>query len=152
MDGIVASVPGFPFSIHCAHKLPSADTVQSVSMQRSMELIREILFALDRHAHGFAPPKIEIGNHSDEEIGFHIHLMGQAKLLDTIDVTTHGDKSPQALASAITWEGYDFLEAAKNDAIWKKATDTLSRNGMGVTLEILKALLVDLAKQAIGIK
>jgi hypothetical protein len=79
------------------------------------------------------------------------HLLGQAKLLETIDITTHGDTSPNALALGITWDGYDFLEAAKNEAIWKKATDALTHSGVGVTLEILKALLIDFSKKAVGL-
>jgi hypothetical protein len=120
-------------------------------MERDMGLIRAILLELERHEHGFAPSKLEIPNRSAEEVGFHVHLLGQAKLLDTIDITAHGDESPNAHALGITWDGYDFLEAARNETIWKKATDTLKHTGVGVTLEILKALLIDFSKKAVGL-
>jgi Hypothetical protein (DUF2513) len=116
-----------------------------------MALIRAILFELESHKHGFAPSKLEIPTYSAEEVGFHVHLLGQAKLLETEDITTHGDKSPNALPLGITWDGYDFLEAARNEVIWKKATDTLTHSGVGVTLEILKALLIDFGKKAVGL-
>ena len=87
-------------------------------MQRDMDLVREILMQRADHDHGYAP-KIEISGHTDEEVGFHIWLMADAKLIKAIDVTTHGQASPPSIPVHITWQGYEFLEAARNQSTWE---------------------------------
>ena len=116
-------------------------------MQRDMELIRAILLQLAEHDHGFAPPEFELAGYSEEQIGFHVHLMGQAGLLQTVDATTHSDPSPRAMPLAITWQGYEFLDAARSDSLWKKAGSQIAKAGVSVSFEILKQVLMGLAKE-----
>ncbi len=77
-------------------------------MQRSMDLIREILRKLEEHNHGYAPQNFSIDGFSDEQVGYHIYLMGEAGLLKTHNVTSSADMSPNAIASGLTWEGHEF--------------------------------------------
>jgi Hypothetical protein (DUF2513) len=70
-------------------------------MERDMDLIREILIQMANHDHGFAP-KLEISGHADEEVGFHIWLMSDAKLIKAIDVTMHGAAGPSAIPLHLT--------------------------------------------------
>jgi hypothetical protein len=120
-------------------------------MQRDMELVRRILFELERHPHGHAPPRLDVPGYSGEQIGFHIHLLGQAGLLETADITTHGGGSPAALPLGITWQGYDFLDAARSESVWKKAGAMITKAGLGFSFDLLKPLLIELAKQHIGL-
>ncbi len=89
--------------------------------------------------------------YSDEQIGFHVHLLGQAGLLLTIDVTTVIDKSPLAKPLSVTWQGYEFLESARSESLWRNALSKIGKAGVGVSFEILKLVLVSLAKSQIGI-
>ena len=65
-----------------------------------MDLIREILLRLEAHPHGFAPA-LEIEGYTDEQIGSHVALMGQAGLIDAHPITTIADESPRALALSL---------------------------------------------------
>jgi len=89
-------------------------------MKRDMDLIRQILLTCESHDSGYAPQQLQIEGYTEEQIGFHVHLMGQAGLLKVIDMTTMSSRSPSALAVGITWEGYEFLEACKNENNWQK--------------------------------
>ncbi len=120
-------------------------------MKRDMDLVRKILLELEKHKHGYAPRPLAIEGHSEEEIGFHVHLMGEAGLLKTADVATRGSMSPQAQARNITWEGCEFLDAAREPSIWERAKVKIVSAGAGVTLEVLKGVLADLSKQALGL-
>ena len=82
-------------------------------MKRDMDLIRRILFVMEGYEHGYAPKNFAIENYSEEEVGFHVWLMGDAGLLDVIDSTSHDSISPEAFPLRITWAGYEFLEAAR---------------------------------------
>ena len=87
-------------------------------MQRDMDLIREILLQMSDHDHGFAPT-INVSGHTNEEVGFHVWLMSDAKLIVAIDVTNTGDGSPQATPTHLTWQGYEFLEASRSQTNWE---------------------------------
>ena len=95
----------------------------------------------------FAPPDFGVPGVDTETVGFHVYLLGPADLMKTHDVTVRGNRSPQAIPISITWQGYDFLAAAKSDAIWKKAGLKLAQIGGSASFEVLKALLVNLAKE-----
>jgi hypothetical protein len=120
-------------------------------MTRDMDLIRAILLKLEDHEHGFAPEDLGVPGYSDEQVGFHVHLLGQAGLLFTIDVTNVVDKSPQARALSLTWLGYEFLEPARSERLWRKALSQVGKTGAGASFEILKLVLVNLAKSQLGI-
>jgi len=51
----------------------------------------------------------------------------------------------------LTWAGHDFLDAARNDTVWNSAKEKLISVGGSASLEILKALLVQTAKQLLGL-
>ncbi|HYL65277.1 MAG TPA: DUF2513 domain-containing protein [Candidatus Methylomirabilis sp.] len=111
-----------------------------------MELIRQILLKCEQYEHGNCPPKIEVVGYSDEQVAFHIHLMGEAGLLKTVDVTSVAHKTPAAMAVSMTWQGYEFLDAARSDSLWTKAVSRLSQSGVSVGFELFKQLLTGLAK------
>jgi len=123
-------------------------------MQRDMDLIRKLLLAVEQHEHGFAPREIQIDGFTDEQLGYHSWLLGDAGLAEAIERTTRGSDSPEAVLRHLTWAGHEFLDAAKDDSTWERAKQRLASAGKGlqnVTLDVLKALLVDVAKQELGL-
>ena len=47
--------------------------------------------------------------------------------------------------------GYEFLDAARNDTIWKKAADKIKQSGVHVTVSLLAELLKKLLKESLGL-
>jgi hypothetical protein len=119
-------------------------------MQRDMDLIREILIQMADHDHGYAP-NVEISGHTKEEIGFHIWLMGDAKLIKTVDVTSTAHTSPSAIPVHLTWQGYEFLEAARSQSNWETVKKLVLSKAGGISFEVLKAYLLFEAKHRLGI-
>lgn len=119
-------------------------------MKRDMDLIRRILFTLEEHEHGFAP-KLEIEGSSEKQIGFHVLLMGEVGLLIVEDATGTAGRSPEALPIRITWNGYEFLEAARDPSIWETAKKNVWEKAGGLTFEILKSVLISLGKEKLGL-
>lgn len=118
-------------------------------MKRDMDLVRKILLDLEKHEHGRAPSQLEIEGYSQEQIGYHVHLMDEASLLRAADVTHRQSPSPQATPISLTWEGHEFLDAARDPSRWRSALDIAREKGGALTFEILKAVLVDLARRAL---
>jgi hypothetical protein len=101
--------------------LPKA--VHLIVMQRDMGLIRQLLFQMEAHPRGFVPASFSIDTFSQEQISYHIWLLGQAELMRVVEVTSHGATSPQAIPTALTWAGHDFIDAARSDPTWSKAME-----------------------------
>lgn len=47
--------------------------------------------------------------------------------------------------------GHEFLDATRNDTIWKQSTDKLKQAGVQVTVSVLQELLKKLLKDSLGL-
>lgn len=123
-------------------------------MQRDMELVRSILLAVEKHEHGKAPSELAIDGYSAEQVGYHCHLIGQAGLADVADLTTRGSASPVGRILRLTWQGHEFLDAARDDTVWSRTKERLTSAGkslLTVPLNVLTALLADEGKRQLGL-
>lgn len=120
-------------------------------MKRDMDLVRSILMQLEEHRHGWAPERFAVQGHSEEEVRFHVHLMAQAWLVRTKDVTCTDSDSPGAVPTSITWAGYEFLDLAREPSIWDKAKSRVLTAVGGIGLELLKETLRALSKEKLGL-
>lgn len=119
------------------------------AIKRDLDLIRKILFILEE-APGWAPP-LEIDGYSDEELDYHAYLVMDAGLAKGAEFTGLGDSGPTARLTHLTWQGHEFLEAARDETRWKKAKDLVKEKTGGITLDLLKTLLTSLMKRALEI-
>ena len=68
------------------------------------------------------------------------------------NIVKDGNGHPAATAAIrLTWKGHEFLDAARNDNVWKKALAQVKKTGGHVTLAALEELLKHLAKQSLGL-
>ena len=121
-------------------------------MKRNMDLVREILLQIEATEPEKAN-KLDISSYGKDEIGPHVELMIEHGLIKGNVFPSNTGPAHRILGYHIermTWEGHDFLEAARNDTIWKKAKEKCIEATGGLTLDGLKACLVELGKQAIG--
>ncbi len=60
-----------------------------------------------------------------------------------------GSNDMYFLPGSLTWDGHEFLELARNETRWNKAKDIMVNYVGGFVFDILKQLLITLAKEAI---
>jgi hypothetical protein len=120
-------------------------------MQRDMDLVRKILMTIEEHPMGFAPTNLEIEGYTDEQIRYHTWLTGQAGLAQVVENTNLADKSPSAIPISLTWDGYEFLAASKNENIWSKGKSVVTAKAGAIGFDIIKAFLVAEIKRQIGL-
>ncbi len=120
-------------------------------MKRDIDLVRDILIAMEANAHGFFAQMPAIAGRSDEEIGYHAHLMSQAGLITAADATSLDGASPSAIPLSITWAGHDFIDAARDDTIWNKSRSGVLSSRLSFTFDLLKEVLVSAAKGPLGL-
>jgi hypothetical protein len=51
----------------------------------------------------------------------------------------------------LTWEGHEFLDAARNKTMWNRAKTALTTQGAGLSFDVMKALLLGYVKQELGL-
>lgn len=121
-------------------------------MRRDMDLVRKILKLVEAHETALNVGwDLAVDGYTDEQIGYHIHLMGQAGLVIAIDSTTMSDTSPSAMVSSLTWQGHDFLESIKDDDLWAKAKKHVLIPAGGAAFSVLKEWIKAEAKQRLGL-
>lgn len=119
-------------------------------MQRDMDLVRQILLALEEHPKGFAPENLKINGYGEDQIGYHAYIMGQAGLIEVADSTNLGSSGPEALIKNLTWEGHEFIDSAREPQRWAQAKEVLHKAG-GASFKVWTAVLTELVKEGLGV-
>ena len=52
----------------------------------------------------------------------------------------------------MTWAGHEFLDAARNDAIWSEAKRRVERQLGSASFEVMRELLLELARERLAKK
>lgn len=114
-------------------------------MKRDMDIIRMLLIQQET---GEAPP--ELATYPEDLVVYNVALMKDAGLIEAA-IAEGGDGSPIGAAIIrMTWAGHDFLDAARDDTVWRKAKENLLKPGVSWTFELLKETLKALAKQQLA--
>ena len=75
----------------------------------------------------------------DQKYNYHLDLLNDAGYLKKTDSTTF----------RMTNSGHDFLEAIRDEGIWRQTKSAISETGGSVTLEIFRALATGFLKKKI---
>lgn len=51
----------------------------------------------------------------------------------------------------LSWQGHELLSAMRDDSLWSKAKKVVMAEGKSWTIEVLKAWLIEMAKQKLRI-
>ena len=119
-------------------------------MKRDLNIVRQLLLDIEKHdsTHPFTLTPDEKDSFTNEEMQYHLFLMHQAGLISGQDISTFD--GPQFLIKGMTWQGHEFLEAARNDQVWNAANDKAEDKGMdlkSLPFEIAKELLFEYTKR-----
>jgi hypothetical protein len=110
----------------------------------------------DEHRYAYSAGSLKIDGYSDLQVSYHLKIMVQAGLL-CLDVIEHS--SPGSIVSGVSqpphittfrdyslsWDGQEFLDAARDNTRWEKAKGTMAQAG-GFALDVMKQLLIQYLK------
>ena len=117
-------------------------------MKRDMDLIREILLALESDQQVGNEQLIE--GYSGAEVNYHAGLLIEAGLADGLGTGYMKSDYRTFLLKRLTWEGHEFLEKARDPGRWAKAKAAMISAG-GFSLPIMQELLGAMMKKQLGI-
>lgn len=118
-------------------------------MTRDMEVVRKILLGMEARENDDSP--IEVGECDEATFYFHVWLMSEAELITVMDGRTRADPN-RLYPRHITWKGYDFLDSARSESVWR---ETLSKIGSAVgtvAFSVLLESLKDATMRKLGLR
>jgi hypothetical protein len=115
-------------------------------MKRDMNLIRLLLLETEGE-----DPKPDLTTYTEEQRVYHSALLIEAGLIDGQIIPNAIGLPAGTVRLRLTWAGHEFLDAARNETIWKKAEEKVKKSGVEVTVSVLKELLNQLLKQSLGL-
>ena len=121
-------------------------------MKRDLDLARTILLAVENNenAVGASFVTIEIPNRSQKEISYHVELLCEAGLIEAKDLS-RGSRHYEWHPERLTWQGYEFLDSARDEDLWNRAKNKLAKETKTFSFETLKTVLTGLAKKSLGL-
>ena len=120
-------------------------------MRRDMDLIREILLKVEGNNNPFGMEAVEIEGRTPQDVGYQMKLLVEAGLVEAGDRTYCGADAMYWHSARLTWEGHEFLDAARDDTRWNKMKAMVKEKAGTVGFEVVKQVLVVLARQAMGL-
>ena len=116
-------------------------------MRRDMDLVREILQQIEAWPDAYGWIEFDLPDCSPEEVSHHVEIMAKFGLIEALDVSTKS--GPNWKATKLTWNGHEFLEAARDDTIWQKAKSRMIERVGGMPFDLMLALLLETAKRQV---
>ena len=112
-------------------------------MKRDMDLVRTILLQIEQQPYTGVGVELYVKGYDPEEITYHVILLAEAGLIEADDASS-GAKT-KWMPKRLTWQGCEFLDAARDNNRWNKAKLTMGKVG-GFVFDIGKQVLVELIK------
>lgn len=117
-------------------------------MKRNMDLIRQLLLAVEENPSPTEPCDPVPKGHSEEDVAYHCLLLRQAELIEGID--TEGPAGPTVAPIRLTWAGHEFLDVAREPVRWTEAKRVLAKVG-SASLSVWKKVLAGLIVKQLGL-
>ena len=111
-------------------------------MKRDLDLIRRILLNIEAQGEGSGFNQIADNGYAPEAIQYHVQLMNDAGLI-VADELVPGQWWPER----ITWAGYEFLDLARNDALWQRTKRDVESKVGSAPFQVVRDLLARQVKE-----
>jgi DNA-binding transcriptional ArsR family regulator len=96
-------------------------------VKRDMELVRKLLLFLEEKPDHVVLEKLKLEDYDDSTIGHHLVLLYEAGYIEGEPQVSKSSKRVILLwPNRLTWDGYEFLAAARNETVWKKVKAKLT--------------------------
>lgn len=116
-------------------------------MERDMDLVRKILFQLEEAPYEGGWVELDLEGRTENEVAYHVALLNEAGLVRAVNMSSQDIKDWKP--TRLTWQGHEFLEAAREDSRWEAAKKVVQEKGGGLAFAILKELLIGQMRDAV---
>lgn len=120
-------------------------------MKRDMDLARDILLKVEEGFVGMTDT-LQIEGYEQGVVHYHLRLLHEAGLLTSPDSAHYiGEEYRFYDSPRLTWNGHDWIDAARDDKKWGQAMETIAQRSGSFTFEIVKEVLSGLIRGSLGL-
>lgn len=105
-----------------------------------MGFVRSILIASADSQCPLSADAFVDDNHDKDDVIYHIRIMEDAGLIEASYKKTWEKPIIDATVESLTWEGNDYLDAVRNDKVWRKVVQKIAKLSGSATFEITKTM------------
>lgn len=124
-------------------------------MKRDMDLIREILLAVERLDTGKGEDvEVSVDDIEPHVLAAHVRLLAEAGFLDAHEIPDDADEFSHFIPTRLTWSGHEFLDLVRDPEVWRRTKAGAAKaGGAGIEFiwELAKVYGKQLLKEKIGI-
>jgi hypothetical protein len=121
-------------------------------MTRDIELVRKLLLYFEEKLDDRLEERVVIDGYDESAIAYHMILLYEAGLIEgEPSVSSTSKRIIRVYPMRLTWEGHEFLAAARNDTVWQKTKAKITSGAGDVPYALLKELLLQTARAYIGL-
>ena len=107
-------------------------------MKRDMDLVRRILLEVEKSNDRVSIESLECDKYPLPVIGYHVELMSAHGLIDAKVTRDWGGNVVDGHIKALTWSGCDYLDAIRDDGVWRRTKTAVSEAVGDTTLSTIK--------------
>jgi hypothetical protein len=124
-------------------------------MKRDMDLIREILLAIERLDTGADDDlDVVVDGVDPRVVNAHLRLLDEAGFINAHEIPDDTEEFSHFVPTRLTWSGHEFLDAVRDPEVWRRTKAGAAKaGGAGVEFmwELAKAYGKQLLKERIGV-
>ena len=113
-------------------------------MKRNWDTIREILLETEALKAGTDLTPADFDKDRLDEIAYHVKLLEESGLVKASMTEYLGGGSIHFDIERLTWSGHEFLDAVRDDNVWKKIKKMASEKGVAMPFDVIKATAITL--------
>jgi len=118
-------------------------------MNRDMDLIRKILFAIEDQFIDVAIYDLLIDGYNKKTVAYHCDLLYQAGLIKDYKAQYADNELYVFGVSSLTWEGHNYLDKIRSETIWNKTKVIVKERGLPLAFETIKEVASELISAAV---
>lgn len=108
-------------------------------MKRNWDLIRKILLELEKKADNSSwLESTSIKGYDAHTVSYHYKLLNEAGLIEITDLSSI--EEIDFAATALTWQGHEFLDKIRNDTVWNKVKSVVQSKSLNLSFEVIKTV------------
>src|SRR5688572_28374929 len=109
-------------------------------MKRNLDLIRSLLLEVEAHNDPTSTMQPRGEGFTPLEVQYHIKLLKDAGYIIAADHSSGSmlDYRPKS----VTWHGHEFLDAARNDTVWRQVQLKLKDMSLDAPLSVIQKLAI----------
>ena len=107
-------------------------------MKRDMDLCRSILFEIEEKYVDVALFNLQIPEFTMEQVAYHCKILHDAGLISAYDARFSDNHIDFFAVGSLTWEGHEFLDKIRQDTIWNRTKEVITKQGLPMAIDVVK--------------